>query len=130
MDTLVGLGTAIAYVYSIYALFSNRGNYFEAVAVVITLILLGSVFEDRMKAQASSAVDKLMNLQAKDAEVLRDNEFIMIPLEQVIAGDVIRVKPGGKIPVDGEILEGHSSLDESMVTGESMPVEKKRVMLS
>lgn len=125
MDTLVGLGTAIAYVYSIYALFSNRGNYFEAVAVVITLILLGSVFEDRMKAQASSAVDKLMNLQSKDAEVLRDNEFIMIPLEQVIAGDVIRVKPGGKIPVDGEILEGHSSLDESMVTGESMPVEKK-----
>ncbi|MDR0297151.1 MAG: copper-translocating P-type ATPase [Streptococcaceae bacterium] len=124
MDTLVGVGTAIAYIYSVYALFVGRGNYFEAVAVVITLVLLGSLLEERMKAQASSAVDKLMNLQAKEAEVLRDGEFVLVPLDEVVAGDVIRVKPGGKIPVDGEILDGHSALDESMVTGESMPVEK------
>ncbi len=126
MDTLVGLGTTIAYFYSIFAIFTNRGTYFEAVAVVITLILLGSVFEERMKSQASNAVDKLMDLQAKEAEVLRDGEFVKLPLEQVVVGDIIRVKPGEKIAVDGEIVEGSSTIDESMVTGESMPVEKHR----
>ena len=125
MDTLVGIGTTIAYFYSLFAMFTGRGTYFEAVAVVITLILLGSVFEDRMKAQASNAVDKLMDLQAKEAEVLRDGEFVKLPLEQVVVGDIIRVKPGEKVAVDGEIVEGRSTLDESMVTGESMPVEKQ-----
>lgn len=125
MDTLVGLGTTIAYFYSLYAMFATpKGTYFEAVAVVITLILLGSVFEERMKAQASSAVEKLMDLQAKDAEVLRDGEFVKLPIEQVVLGDVIRVKPGEKVAVDGVIKDGKSTLDESMVTGESMPVEK------
>jgi len=125
MDTLVGLGTTIAYFYSLYAMFTRpMGTYFEAVAVVITLILLGSVFEERMKASASSAVDKLMDLQAKEAEVLRDGEFVKLPIEEVIEGDLIRIKPGEKVAVDGEIVEGTSTLDESMVTGESMPVEK------
>lgn len=125
MDTLVGLGTTIAYVYSLYAMFARPNEtYFEAVAVIITLILLGSYFEERMKASASSAVDKLMGLQAKDAEVLRDGEFIKLPIEEIIVGDLIRVKPGEKVAVDGQIVEGTSTLDESMVTGESMPVEK------
>ncbi|AWP47818.1 copper-translocating P-type ATPase (plasmid) [Levilactobacillus brevis] len=125
MDTLVGLGTTIAYIYSIYAMFTRpAGTYFEAVAVVITLILLGSVFEEKMKSSASSAVDKLMDLQAKEAEVLRDGEFVKLPIDQVVEGDVVRVKPGEKVAVDGEIVEGQSTLDESMVTGESMPVEK------
>lgn len=125
MDTLVGLGTTIAYFYSIYAMFTApKGTYFESVAVVITLILLGSVFEERMKTQASGAVEKLMDLQAKNAEVLRDGTFIMLPLEKIIVGDIIRVKPGEKVAVDGVIKDGTSTLDESMVTGESMPVKK------
>lgn len=125
MDTLVGLGTTIAYFYSIYAMFTSpKGTYFESVAVVITLILLGSVFEERMKTQASGAVEKLMDLQAKNAEVLRDGTFIMLPLEKIIVGDIIRVKPGEKVAVDGVIKDGTSTLDESMVTGESMPVKK------
>lgn len=124
MDTLVGLGTSIAYLYSLYAMTVNKGTYFEAVAVVITLILLGSLFEERMKAQASSAVEKLMDLQAKDAEVFRDGNYVKLPLDEIRFGDLIRVKPGEKIAVDGIIREGKSTLDESMVTGESMPVEK------
>ncbi|WP_374286798.1 copper-translocating P-type ATPase [Lactococcus sp.] len=124
MDTLVGLGTSIAYLYSIYAMTVNKGTYFEAVAVVITLILLGSLFEERMKAQASSAVEKLMDLQAKDAEVFRDGNYVKLPLDEIRVGDLIRVKPGEKVAVDGIIREGKSTLDESMVTGESMPVEK------
>lgn len=124
MDTLVGLGTSIAYLYSLYAMTVNKGTYFEAVAVVITLILLGSLFEERMKAQASSAVEKLMDLQAKDAEVFRDGNYVKLPLDEIRFGDLIRVKPGEKVAVDGIIREGKSTLDESMVTGESMPVEK------
>ncbi|MQW23082.1 MULTISPECIES: copper-translocating P-type ATPase [unclassified Lactococcus] len=124
MDTLVGLGTSIAYLYSLYAMTVNKGTYFEAVAVVITLILLGSLFEERMKAQASSAVEKLMDLQAKDAEVFRDGNYVKLPLDEIRVGDLIRVKPGEKVAVDGIIREGKSTLDESMVTGESMPVEK------
>lgn len=124
MDTLVGLGTSIAYLYSLYAMAVNKGTYFEAVAVVITLILLGSLFEERMKAQASSAVEKLMDLQAKDAEVFRDGNYVKLPLDEIRVGDLIRVKPGEKVAVDGIIRDGKSTLDESMVTGESMPVEK------
>jgi Cu+-exporting ATPase len=88
------------------------------------LILLGQVFEERMKHSANGAVKKLLDLQAKDAEVLRDGKLVMLPLDQVVMGDVIRVKPGQKVAVDGVITEGKSTLDESMVTGESMPVEK------
>lgn len=125
MDTLVAIGTVTAYVYSIYAMITHQDVFFESAAFVTTFVLLGQVFEERMRNNASNAVEKLANLQAKDAEVLRNGQFTKIPLSEVVVGDVIRVKPGQKIPVDGVITEGVSSVDESMVTGESMPVEKK-----
>ncbi len=125
MDTLVAIGTAVAYVYSIYAMFTGQAVFFESAAFVITFVLLGQVFEERMRNNASNAIEKLVDLQAKDAEVMRDVKLIKIPLDQVVEGDLIRVKPGQKIAVDGVITEGSSTVDESMVTGESMPVTKK-----
>ncbi|AVK64666.1 MULTISPECIES: copper-translocating P-type ATPase [Lactobacillaceae] len=125
MDTLVAIGTGTAYLYSIYAMFSNQDVFFEDAALVITLILLGQVFEENMKRNASGAVAKLLDLQAKEAEVLRGGEIIKVPMAEVIVGDILRVKPGQKIAVDGVITEGSSTIDESMVTGESMPTEKK-----
>jgi Cu+-exporting ATPase len=125
MDTLVAIGTATAYIYSIYAMMTNQAVFFESAALVVTFVLLGQVFEERMRKNASNAVEKLMNLQAKDAEVIRDGKTMVIPLAQVVTGDVIRVKPGQKIAVDGTIIEGTSTVDESMVTGESMPAVKK-----
>ena len=124
MDTLVAIGTSTAYLYSIYAMLNHQAVFYESAALVVTLILLGQVFEERMKHSANGAVKKLLDLQAKDAEVLRDGKLVMLPLDQVVMGDVIRVKPGQKVAVDGVITEGKSTLDESMVTGESMPVEK------
>ncbi|VEF36707.1 copper-translocating P-type ATPase [Lactobacillus paragasseri] len=125
MNTLVATGTAVAYFYSIFAMITNRPVYFESAAFVTVFILLGDAMEEKMHDNASNALGKLMGLQAKDAEVQRDGKFVKIPLDQVKVGDIIRVKPGEKIPVDGEILEGVTTLDESMVTGESMPVVKK-----
>lgn len=125
MDTLVAIGTGTAYLYSIYAMFNNQDVFFEDAALVITLILLGQVFEENMKRSASGAVAKLLDLQAKEAEVLRNGEIVKIPMAEVIVGDILRVKPGQKIAVDGVITEGSSTIDESMVTGESMPTEKK-----
>jgi len=125
MDTLVAIGTATAYLYSIYAMATQQPVFFESAAFVTTFVLLGQVFEERMRNNASNAVEKLVNLQAKDAEVLRGNEFVKVPLAEVELNDVIRVKPGQKVPVDGVIVKGSSTLDESMVTGESMPVEKR-----
>ena len=125
MNTLVATGTAVAYFYSIFAMITNRPVYFESAAFVTVFVLLGDAMEEKMHDNASNALGKLMGLQAKDAEVQRDGKFVKIPLDQVKVGDIIRVKPGEKIPVDGEILEGVTTLDESMVTGESMPVVKK-----
>ncbi len=125
MDTLIAIGTSAAYVYSIYALFTGQPVFFEVAALVITFILLGQVLEETMKGRASSAIEKLGNLQAKDAEVIKDGKAVNVPLEDVSVGDIIRVRPGQKIAVDGVITEGSSSIDESMVTGESMPVTKK-----
>lgn len=125
MNTLVAIGTAVAYFYSIFAMITNRPVYFESAAFVTVFVLLGDAMEEKMHDNASNALGKLMGLQAKDAEVQRDGKFVKIPLDQVQVGDIIRVKPGEKIPVDGEILEGVTTLDESMVTGESMPVVKK-----
>lgn len=125
MNTLVAAGTSVAYFYSIFAMITNRPVYFESAAFVIVFVLLGDAMEEKMHNNASNALGKLMGLQAKDAEVLKDGKYVKVPLEQVKVGDIIRVKPGGKIPVDGEILEGVTTLDESMVTGESMPVVKK-----
>ncbi|MFD1465296.1 copper-translocating P-type ATPase [Lapidilactobacillus mulanensis] len=125
MDTLVAIGTATAYFYSIYAMLNHQAVFFESAAFVITFVLLGQVFEEKMKHSASSAVEKLLDLQAKDAEVLRNGELVKIPLTEVVVGDLIHVKPGQKIAVDGVITEGSSTVDESMVTGESMPTTKK-----
>ncbi|MGD6968635.1 heavy metal translocating P-type ATPase [Rossellomorea vietnamensis] len=131
MDVLVALGTSAAYFYSVYlsveSLGTNEGMtelYFETSAILITLIILGKLFEARAKGRSSEAIKKLMGLQAKTATVLRDGEETEIPLEEVAAGDIVFVKPGEKVPVDGEVLEGRSALDESMLTGESVPVDK------
>ena len=124
MDTLVAIGTATAYIYSIYAMITHQAVFFESAAFVVTFVLLGQVFEERMRNNASNAIEKLVNLQAKEAEVLRNGKLVKISLDDVVAGDLIKVKPGQKIAVDGVITEGSSTVDESMVTGESMPVTK------
>ncbi|WP_071393229.1 heavy metal translocating P-type ATPase [Bacillus tuaregi] len=131
MDVLVALGTSAAYFYSLYLSLQTIGRdahsvglYFETSAVLITLIILGKLFEARAKGRSSEAIKKLMGLQAKTATVVWNGEEMTVPLEDVISGDVLLVKPGEKIPVDGEILEGTSALDESMITGESVPVDK------
>ena len=124
MDTLIAIGTCTAYIYSIYAMTMHKPVFFEVAAFVITFILLGQVLENTMKGRASNAIEKLLDLQAKDAEVVRDGKTLTIPLADIAVGDEIRVKPGQKIAVDGIVTEGSSRIDESMVTGESMPVAK------
>ena len=114
----------MAYFYSLVALFTGLPVYFESAAFILFFILLGAVFEEKMRKNTSQAVEKLLDLQAKTAEVLRDDVYVQIPLEQVKVGDLIRVRPGEKIAVDGIVLEGETSIDESMVTGESIPVDK------
>lgn len=132
MDVLVALGTSAAYFYSLYLSIASIGSgahmvelYFEASAVIITLIILGKLFEVRAKGRSSEAIKKLMGLQAKTALVVRDGKEMEVPLEEVMVWDILSVKPGEKIPVDGEILEGQSAVDESMLTGESIPVDKQ-----
>ncbi|MDO4659284.1 heavy metal translocating P-type ATPase [Streptococcus sp.] len=124
MDTLVALGTLVAYIYSLVALFTGLPVYFESAGFILFFVLLGAVFEEKMRKNTSQAVEKLLNLQAKTAEVLRDDSYVQVPLDQVKVGDLIRVHPGEKIAVDGVVVEGMSSIDESMVTGESLPVDK------
>ena len=124
MDTLVALGTLVAYVYSLFALFAGLPVYFESAGFILFFVLLGAVFEEKMRKNTSQAVEKLLDLQAKTAEILRDDAYVQIPLEQVKVGDLIRVRPGEKIAVDGTVLEGETSIDESMVTGESIPADK------
>ena len=135
MDTLVALGTTVAFGYSaIVTLFPQLVKqtgiepmpYFDVATIVIGLILLGRYFEAKAKGQTSEAIKKLIGLQARTARVVRDGKEIDIPLEQVLVGDTIRVRPGEKIPVDGVILEGESSVDESMITGESIPSDKTK----
>jgi Cu+-exporting ATPase len=106
-------------------MFTGRAVFFESAAFVITFVLLGQVFEEKMRHNASSAIEKLMDLQAKDALVKRNGEFVRLPLAEIVTGDLISVKPGQKIAVDGEIVAGSSTIDEAMVTGESMPVSKR-----
>lgn len=126
MNTLVAIGTAVAYFYSIFAMFTGQEVYFESAAFVTVFVLLGDAMEEKMHNNASNALAKLIDLQAKDAEVERNGEFVKVPLDQVKVGDIIRVKPGEKVPVDGVIVDGSTTIDESMVTGESMPVTKKK----
>ncbi|RXX20327.1 heavy metal translocating P-type ATPase [Streptococcus oralis] len=124
MDTLVALGTLVAYFYSLVALFAGLPVYFESAGFILFFVLLGAVFEEKMRKNTSQAVEKLLDLQAKTAEVLRDDSYVQVLLDQVKVGDLIRVRPGEKIAVDGVVVEGVSSIDESMVTGESLPVDK------
>ncbi|WP_202708139.1 heavy metal translocating P-type ATPase [Sporosalibacterium faouarense] len=126
MDVLIAMGTSAAYFYSLYNLLEGiQQYYFESSAMIITLILLGKMFEAIAKGKTSEAIKKLMGLQAKTARVIRDGEEKDIAIDEVVVGDTIIVRPGEKIPVDGEITEGNSSIDESMLTGESIPVDKK-----
>lgn len=134
MDVLVALGTSAAYFYSLYLTWRWAGSgmahhapelYYETSAILITLILLGKWFEALAKGRTSEAIKKLMSLQARTAVVWRDGVELTVPVEEVVIGDTVLVKPGDKIPVDGEVLEGQSAVDESMLTGESIPVEKQ-----
>ena len=135
MDTLVAIGTTAAYLYSaavtifpqiIQGLGVEPLPYFDVATIVIGLILLGRYFEAKAKIGTSEAIKKLIGLQAKTARVLRDGKEVDIPINEVVIGDIIRVRPGEKIPVDGVIQDGESSIDESMITGESIPVDKAR----
>ena len=123
MDTLVSLGTVAAYVFSVWSLFQRDHLYFETAAIITTFILLGRFFEAVAKGRASGAIARLLELGAKEARVIREDREIMIPIDTVIVGDLLVVKPGEKIPVDGVVVEGQSSVDESMLTGESVPVD-------
>lgn len=125
MNTLVAVGTSITYLYSVFAYFTGRAVYFESAAFVLIFVLLGDAMEEKMHANAEAALSKLLDLQAKEAEVKRNGEFIKIPLAEVVPGDIIKVRPGEKVPVDGKVLEGQSTINEAMVTGESMPVKKQ-----
>jgi len=135
MDTLVAIGTTVAYGYSAFvallpgaieSIGIEAAPYFDVAAIIIGLILLGRYFEAKAKAGTSEAIKKLIGLQAKTARVIKGGKEIDIPITEVIIGDIIRVRPGEKIPVDGIIVEGESSIDESMVTGESIPVDKAK----
>ncbi len=133
MDVLVALGTSVAYFYSIFLGIEWQMNgqegmpvlYFEAASVIITLVILGKLFEVRAKGRTGQAIQKLLGMQAKTARVIRDAVEQEIAIEEVIVGDTIIVRPGEKIPVDGQIIKGESAVDESMITGESIPVDKK-----
>ena len=134
MNTLIALGTSAAYFYSVFVtvfpgFFRGQGLasevYYESAAIVITLILLGRLFESRARGQTSEAIRQLIGLQAKTARILRKGQEIDVPIQEVQVGDVVLVRPGEKIPVDGEVLDGSSTIDESMVTGESVPVKKQ-----
>ncbi|MFQ6127961.1 MAG: heavy metal translocating P-type ATPase [Thermoplasmata archaeon] len=129
MDTLIAVGTSAAYFYSVTvtffpSVFGTNAVYYDTAAVIIGLILLGNYLEAKAKSGTSQAIRSLMELQAKTATVTREGVEREIPVEEVLVGDIIKVRPGEKIPVDGVVIEGSSSVDESMVTGESIPVEK------
>jgi len=128
MDTLIAIGTSAAYFYSVYVIFFNpmESQYFEAAAILITFVMLGRYLEAIAKGKTSEAIKKLMNLSPKIATVIRNGKEQKISIDEVIVGDIVIVKPGEKVPVDGIIIEGQSAIDESMITGESMPVEKKK----
>ncbi len=133
MDSLISIGTLAAFLYGIFAIVKiNQGNseyamhlYFESAAVILTLITLGKYLEAVSKGKTSQAIKALMGLAPKSATVIRNGIESIIPIEEVVAGDIVLVKPGEKLPVDGEVIEGSTSIDESMLTGESIPVEKE-----
>ena len=128
MDTLIAIGTSAAYFYSLAATFipslAAEPVFYETAALLITFVILGKLLEARAKGKTSDAIKKLMGLAAKTARVVRGGEEVDVPIEQVVVGDVVVVRPGEKVPVDGVLIDGHSAVDESMLTGESIPVEK------
>ncbi|GAA0775269.1 heavy metal translocating P-type ATPase [Clostridium subterminale] len=132
MDSLISIGTLAAFIYGIFAIYKiMQGDheyamhlYFESAAVILTLITLGKYLEAVSKGKTSQAIKALMGLAPKTATIIRNNKEIVVPVEEVIVGDIVLVKPGEKLPVDGEVIEGNTSIDESMLTGESIPVEK------
>ena len=125
MDVLIALGSSAAYLYSLATTFVVQGpTFYDSAATIITLIVLGKYLEARAKGQTSEAIRKLMGLQARAARVLRDGVEVDVPVDEVVPGDVVIVRPGEKIPVDGVVREGHSAVDESMITGESLPLAK------
>jgi copper-transporting P-type ATPase V len=125
MDTLIAMGTLAAYGFSLAQLVTGGMDlYFEASAVIITFVVLGRYFEARAKGRAGQAIRALLKLGAKEARVLRGDQEVMVPIEQVAVGDLLRVRPGEKVPTDGEVVAGASAVDESMLTGESVPVDK------
>ncbi|MEM7345873.1 MAG: copper-translocating P-type ATPase, partial [Chloroflexota bacterium] len=127
MDVLVALGSSVAYFYSVIVTIGliSAPTYFETSAMIITLIKVGKLLEVRAKGKTSTALKALIGLQAKQAVVERDGQEVEIPIEQVVVGDRLIIRPGEKIPVDGQIVQGYSSVDESMITGESLPVDKQ-----
>ncbi|HTE69962.1 MAG TPA: heavy metal translocating P-type ATPase, partial [Actinomycetes bacterium] len=125
MDTLIAMGTLAAYGFSVAQLATGGMDlYFEASAVIIAFLVLGRYFEARAKGRAGQAIRALLELGAKQARVVRDGQEVMVPVDQVAVGDLLRVRPGEKVPTDGEVVAGASAVDESMLTGESVPVEK------
>ncbi len=124
MDTLITLGTLTAFGYSTYELFAGGALFFETAALIIAFVVLGRYFEARSTSKASEAIGKLLEMGAKEACLLVGGQEILVPVDQVQVGDLVRVRPGEKIPVDGEITDGRAVVDESMLTGESVPVEK------
>jgi len=128
MDTLIAIGTTAAYVFSVYAIFFNPklGQYFETSAILITFVVLGRYLEARAKGKTGEAIKSLMQLSPKTATVIRKGKELKISVDDVVLGDIIIVRPGEKVPVDGIILTGDSSIDESMITGESIPIEKTK----
>ena len=126
MDTLISLGTLAAYFYSLWAIFSARVGYLESAALIVTLILLGKYFEAKSTGQAGVAMRKLMELGVKKARLIVDGQEKEVSIYEIKVGDMVIVRPGEKIPLDGIVVEGESSIDESMLTGESLPVEKKK----
>lgn len=134
MDSLIAIGTTAAFGYSLYALFrilggdagyAHHGLYFESTATIITLVMLGKYLEQRSKGRTGDAIEKLMNLAPKTGLVERAGKQMEIPIEEILVGDTVLVKPGARIPVDGTVAQGETSVDESMLTGESLPADKK-----
>ncbi len=127
MDSLIALGTSAAYFYSVFLVLSGMmEQYFEVASILITFVVLGKYLEASAKGKTSEAISKLINLSPKTARIVRSDKEVVINVDSVVVGDIILVKPGEKIPVDGVVIEGSSSVDESMITGESMPVNKKK----
>jgi copper-transporting P-type ATPase V len=124
MDTLIALGTLSAYSYSVWALVAGEDTYFDTSALIISFLVLGRYLEARAKGSASQAIRRLLEMGAKDARVVRGDEELVVPIDRVLVGDLVRVRPGEKIPTDGIVVEGTSAVDESMLTGESVPAEK------